>query len=103
MRIARLPGCKVTPEPGENTLECVLSAADRAHVREVLDAALAHHRYRLEELEACIEFDPKAWSGPSDLHGVVHATAQAVRESGGVRFVSLGRVPDVTIDPPDSR
>ncbi len=94
LRIAPLPGCKVTPAAGDNALECAVWASSRAEVPEVLEAALHHHRYRLDELEACVEFDPAAWDARTDPDGRVRAAVDAARARRGVEFASLGRVPD---------
>lgn len=93
MRIAPLPGCKVIPDGGANTLECVLSADGEADVRGVLDAALRKHRYRLETVEACVAFEPKDWHEHRDPQHAVRDAVESLRDRSGAVFVSLGPVP----------
>jgi len=93
LRFAPLPGCKVTPEGGEPVLECALSAATAGEVRETLDGALRSHRYRVAEIEACVQFDPRAWHAGNDPDGRVRAAAAAVSSHAGVHFASFGRGP----------
>jgi len=91
LRVAPLPGCKVTPESGEPALECAVEAETAAGVREVLDTALRRHRHRVDAIEACVAFDPAFWNDASDPEGRVRAAAAEVRERGGVHFASFGR------------
>jgi hypothetical protein len=93
LRIAPLPGCKVTPEHGADTMECALEAEARDDVRMLLDRALHHHRQRVAELEACIAFEPADWTDRSDPDARVRNAAAAAREQGGVHFASFGKPP----------
>jgi hypothetical protein len=98
LRVAPLPGCKVTPESGADTLECALEAESAADVREILDHALHRHRHRVDGIEACVAFDPGAWNDANDPDARVRNAAAAVaRDGGGVHFASFGRAP------PDSK
>jgi hypothetical protein len=87
LRIAPLPGCKVIPDAGANTLECVVSAADASDVARVLEAALHPHRYRLDTLEACVPYEP------TDGDPRVHDAAASLAGKTGAVFLSLGPVP----------
>lgn len=91
LHVAPLPGCKVTPESGEPALECAVRAETPGDVHEALDTALRKHRYRVDEIEACVAFDPARWDDASDPDGRVRAAAAAAREQGGVQFASFGR------------
>ena len=93
LRVEPLPGCKVTPEGGADTLECALEADGLREVHALLDAALHRHRQRVRELEACIEFDPAAWDEHNDPDARVRSAAAAARERGGVQFASFGLEP----------
>jgi hypothetical protein len=93
LRVAPLPGCKVTPESGADTLECALEAEAKEDVRTLLDRALHPHRQRVAELEACIPFDPSAWNDRNDPDARVRNAAAAAREKGGVQFASFGQEP----------
>ena len=93
LRVAPLPGCKVTPESGADTLECALEADAPDDVRALLDAVLRPNRYRVAEIEACVRFDPLDWHSENDPDGRVRAAASAAREQGGVQFASFGRKP----------
>jgi hypothetical protein len=91
LRVAPLPGCKVTPESGDDALECALVADAPERVREQIDAALHRHRQRVRELEACIPFEPEKWNDLNDPGSRVRDAAAAVRERGGVQFASFGQ------------
>lgn len=93
LRVAPLPGCKVTPESDADTLECALDADSGEDVRGLLDRALHRHRQSVAELEACIPFDPSAWHDRNDPDARVRDAAAAAREQGGVHFASFGRAP----------
>ena len=93
LRVAPLPGCKVTPEHGADTLECALEAGAEEDVRALLDGALHRHRQSVAELEACIAFEPAAWNDRNDPDARVRNAAAAAREQGGVQFASFGRKP----------
>lgn len=93
MRIAPLPGCKVIPDAGANTLEGVVSAATEADVPRVLEAALRHHRYRLDALEACLSYQPKEWDRLRDPDRRVRDAAASLDGRSGAVFVSLGPAP----------
>jgi hypothetical protein len=98
LRVAALPGCKVTPDGAEPALECALSAPTSrelpsGELRETLDAALRSHRYRVAEIEACLRFDPRDWHEANDRDGRVRAAAAAASTKGGVHFASFGRRP----------
>jgi hypothetical protein len=95
LRVAVLPGCKVTPDGGEPALECALSVPrpgelPPGELREALDAALRSHRYRVDEIEACVRFEPRDWHEGNDPDGRVRAAAAAASSQGGVRFASFG-------------
>ncbi|MEX2205548.1 MAG: hypothetical protein WEF50_04895 [Myxococcota bacterium] len=98
LRVAPLPGCKVTPENGADTLEGALDAESREDVRALLDRALQRHRQSVAELEACIPFEPPAWNDRNDPDARVRNAAAAARAQGGVHFASFGRAP-----PPEKR
>jgi hypothetical protein len=91
LRVAPLPGCKVTPETGDPALECAVRADTAADVRPALDTALRRSRHRVDEIEACVAFDPASWDDANDPDGRVRTAAAAAREQGGVHFTSFGR------------
>lgn len=91
LRVAPLPGCKVTPESGADTLECALEADAREDVRALLDEALHQHRQRVAELEACIPFEPAKWNDRNDPDSRVRSAAAAASKRGGVHFAWFGR------------
>ncbi len=93
LRVAPLPGCKVTPESGDDALECALEVDAPECVLERLDAALHRHRQRVRELEACVPFEPEKWTDANDPGARVRSAAAAVRAGGGVQFASFGRKP----------
>jgi hypothetical protein len=93
MRIAPLPGCKMIPDAGADTLESVLSAGTESDVPRVLEGALQRHRYRLETLEACIAYDPNDWDDRRDPERRVRDAAELLRGKSGAVFVSLGPAP----------
>ncbi len=93
LRVAALPGCKVMPESGADTLECALEAETPEDVRALLDDALHRHRQSVAELEACIEFRPSDWNDANDPGRRIRKTASAAREHGGVHFASFGQKP----------
>lgn len=95
LRVAVLPGCKVSSEGGEPALECALSAPRSGELwpdelREALDAALLSHRYRVAEIEACVRFEPRDWHEGNDPDCRVRAAAAAASKKGGVHFASFG-------------
>jgi hypothetical protein len=93
LRVEPLPGCKVVPESFDPSLECALPAARAEDVPAALDRALARHRQRVAEIEACIPFDAARWSDANDPDGRVRAAAREALASGAPRFASFGRRP----------
>ncbi|MGH9886453.1 MAG: hypothetical protein ACREBE_13040 [bacterium] len=93
LHVAPLPGCKTAPESGDPALECAVRAETVAEVREALDTALRKHRYRVDEVEACVPFDPAHWDDAADPDGRVRAAAAAALGQGRVHFASFGRAP----------
>ncbi len=95
LRVAPLPGCRVTPADGEPSLECALARPGPGELRptelrEALDAALQSYRQRVDEIEACVAFEPRDWHGANDPDGRVRAAAAAASASAGVHFASFG-------------
>lgn len=93
LRVEPLPGCKVVPESFDPSLECALCAASAAEVPAALDRALARHRQRVAEIEACVAFDEREWNDANDPEGRIREAARAARDSGLPRFASFGRTP----------
>ncbi len=93
LRVAPLPGCKVVPDAADDALECALEAAAPERVPALLNDALHRHRQQVRELEACIPFEPDAWTDANDPDSRVRRAAEAVRTKGGVQFASFGRKP----------
>lgn len=93
LRVEPLPGCKVVPESFDPRLECALEAASANEVPAALDLALARHRQRVAEIEACVPFVADHWPDAEDPEGRVRAAARAARDSGRPQFASFGRMP----------
>ena len=93
LRVEPLPGCKVVPESFDPSLECALPAPSAADVPAALDLALARHRQRVAEIEACVLFEARDWNDANDPERRVREAARAAREAGAPRFVSFGLMP----------
>jgi hypothetical protein len=93
LRVEPLPGCKVVPEAFDPRLECALPAAGEADVPAALDAALARHRQRVAEIEACVAYREQDWSDANDPERRVRDAAEVARASGAARFASFGLMP----------
>jgi hypothetical protein len=93
LRVEPLPGCKVVPESFDASLECALPAGSADDVRAALDFALARHRQRVAEIEACMAFDARDWDDANDPECRIRDAARAARDAGAPRFASFGRMP----------
>ena len=93
LRIEPLPGCKVVPESFDPRLECALPAASPEEVHAALDRALARHRQRVAEIEACVPFREGEWSDANDPDRRVRDAARAARARAAAQFAAFGCPP----------